>query len=36
MGQTELKTVSELFCVEDKVTMNKNKLAITKEKVSVM
>ena len=36
MDKIELQTVSELFCVEDKATMNKNKLAIFKEKVSVM
>ena len=36
MDQVELETVSELFFVEDKATMNKNKLAIFKEKVSVM
>ena len=36
MDQVELETVSELFFVEDKATMNKNKPAIFKEKVSVM
>ena len=36
MDQVEMETVSELFFVEDKATMNKNKPAIFKEKVSVM
>ena len=37
MYQTELETVSELFVWEiAKATMNKDKLAIFKEKVSVM
>ena len=37
MDQTELDTVSELFCVEDsKSNHEQNKLAILKEKVSIM
>ena len=36
MYQVELETVSELFFVEGKAAMNKNKLAIFKEKMSVM